>query len=232
VSATSYPLGGATVYASTSTQTLVPSPLVTVYDSSFETEKAPKKLEVILYDKGIQTEVLGSPKSKAAGVQWGADQEDKSEEDKEKELERIREELRKEIEEELRLTLEATKLEPTATKVTSERFPLRVLSDEELEAVVDSQEFKEFVDQSSKIIDRALDEQYDLLVDYAHGSGNLDDDDDIYGKGRTRRGRRVKQVSQFWHERWSKKRMISDIAFSPKVCSSTHTIRILIYIVS
>jgi dynein intermediate chain len=212
---TSNPTITATIYASTSTQTLAGSPTVTVSDTTPQSLPEPKKPEVILYDKGVQTEAWESPKqSRGTGVQWADQEVEEDDEAKEKELERIRDDLRKEIEEELRATLDTTKLEPTNGQ--AERFPLRTISDEELKAVVGSQDFREFVDQSSKIIDRALDEQYDLLIDYAQGSENVDDDDDAYGKGR-RRGRRVKQVSQFWHDRWSKKRMISDISFSPKV---------------
>jgi dynein intermediate chain len=116
----------------------------------------------------------------------------------------------------VRSTLQSTQLDSAAEE--QERFPLRTLTNDELDAVISSQDFKEFVDQSAKVIDRALDEQYDLLVDYAQGKEDLEDEDDPYGKGRTRRGRRVKQISQYWDERWSKKRMISDIGFSPKVC--------------
>jgi dynein intermediate chain, cytosolic len=206
-----------TIYASTSTQTLTASPIITVYDPPFQAEPPSKKPEVIVYDKGIQTEPEESPRSKGTSVQW-TDEAKPQEEDKEKELERIREELRKEVEEELRATLDATKTELADAKHGPERFPLRTLNDEELEAVVSSQDFKVFVDQSSKIIDRALDEQYDLLADYAQRSVDFEDEDDALGKGRSRRGRRVKQVNQFWHERWSKNRMISDIAYSPKVC--------------
>lgn len=72
----------------------------------------------------------------------------------------------------------------------------------------------DFVERSSKVIERALDQEYDILADYAlSGQTGIEDDDDEYrGKGR----RRVKEIAQFYDERWSKKRMISDINFSPK----------------
>ena len=81
-----------------------------------------------------------------------------------------------------------------------------------------SGDFVEFVERSSKVIERALDQEYDILADYALGGVNgLDDDDDGFGATRGGKGRRIKEVAQFWDERWSKKRMISDISFSPKV---------------
>jgi dynein intermediate chain len=186
--------------------------------------------EVITYSTGVQTTEHWEPQrtNRDAGLgddDWDdeADGEADGDEDsrkrkKEGKLEKIRDQLRKEVEEELKATLDSTNLGSQDPK-TEERFPLRTLSNDELEAVLSSNDFKEFVDQSSKVIDRALDEQYDLLIDYAQGTDNLDEDDEGYGKGR--RGRRVKQVAQYWDERWSKKRMISDIDFSPKVYAPT-----------
>lgn len=73
----------------------------------------------------------------------------------------------------------------------------------------------EFVERSSKVIERALDQEYDILADYALQGGAGMDDDDVYGTTGGK-GRRVKQIAQFYDERWSKKRMISAIDFSPK----------------
>jgi len=44
----------------------------------------------------------------------------------------------------------------------------------------------------------------------------VEDDDDEYGNTRGKGRRRVKEVAQFYDGRWSKKRMISAINFSPK----------------
>jgi dynein intermediate chain len=101
------------------------------------------------------------------------------------------------------------------------RYPLRALTDDELNAVTSSNEFLDFVERSTKVIERALDEEYDILADYALGGiGAEEDDDDDYGTARGKKRRSIKEVAQFWDERWSKKRMISDISFSPKVCSA------------
>jgi dynein intermediate chain len=202
---------GPTAYASASTQTLSIAPLRTVYESdSIHSEPGPKQPEVVSYERGTQTDGdWEPPRDQATNV-------DDLDEDREYELERIRADIRAEVEEELRATLDA-KVPETDQKAQEERYPMRNLTKEEQEAVLHSPDFLDFIEQSTKVMERALDEQYDILVDYTQGSGNLDDEDETYGKGRARRGRRVKQIAQFWDEKWSKRRMISDIDYSPKV---------------
>lgn len=76
----------------------------------------------------------------------------------------------------------------------------------------------DFMERSTKVIERALDDHYDLLADYAQkGDQDIDEEDEDEGPARGKKGRRVKEVAQFYEERWSKKRMISDLGFSPKV---------------
>jgi dynein intermediate chain len=211
VSPTANPTGP-TVYSSTSTQTLSVAPLRTVYESdSIHSGPGPKQPESVSYERGTQTDGGWEPKDQ------GTNADDSSEEDREYELERIRADIRREVEEELRATLNTKSADAGREPQEEERYPMRNLTKEEQEAVLQSPDFIDFIEQSTKVMERALDEEYDILVDYTQGSGSLDDEDDAYGKGRTRRGRRVKQIQQFWDEKWSKRRMISDIAFSPKV---------------
>lgn len=209
--------GPSTTYTTSSTQTLSVSPPVTAYEQRSEPSlDAPPKQEVITYDQGVQTEDRD---------QKGPEENDTQSLERSEEL---RNQLRQEIEEELKAIAQ-----PRETNIAvrpaqeEERFPARQLSDEELEAVTASKEFLDFLDQSTKVIERALDEDYDLLTDYAHGKANLDDDDESYG-GRGKRGRRVKESHQFWDERLSKKRMISDIDFSPYVSVNSIIWRFLI----
>ena len=130
--------------------------------------------------------------------------------------EELRQKLRKEIEEELKAAKD-TSLDGRILSAPS-KFPARGLTNEELNAVTSSDDFLEFVERSSKVIEKALDEDYDVLADYAlDGLDEVDDDEDEgYGSSRGKRGRRIRQIAQFWDERWSKKRMISDMSFSPK----------------
>jgi len=111
--------------------------------------------------------------------------------------------------------------QPSVAELESERsqkkktFPTRNLTTEELNAVTSSNDFIDFIDRSSKVIERALDEDYDVLADYRLGLDSIDDNDDEYDL-RSKKGRRVRQLVQFYDEKWSKKRMITDVGFSPK----------------
>ena len=133
----------------------------------------------------------------------------------------LRTNLRKEIEEELKALKD-----PTPAVLSDEaasRFPARALTAEEMNAVTSSGEFLDFIDRSSKVIERALDQEYDILADYAlDGVEELEDDDadEAYRNSSGRKGTRIKSIGQFYDERWCKKRMISDINFSPKVQAS------------
>ena len=127
----------------------------------------------------------------------------------------IRQRLRKEVEEELA----ALSLENQHVKSEGkENFPARPLTHDELNAVTASDDFLDFVERSTKVIERALDEEYDVLADYAlRGMDGLDDEDGEDGTTRTKKGRRIRETHQFQDERWTKGRMISDLDFSVKV---------------
>lgn len=127
------------------------------------------------------------------------------ERDKEEEL---RQKLRKEIEEELKAAKELVDDGPikSSLQFAPTRFPVRSLTEEELNAIESSDEFIDFWDRSCKVIERVLDQEYDVLADYSRGNGHVEADDE----------ENIKEVAQFYDERWSKKRMISDINFSPK----------------
>ena len=200
--------------AATDAQPLSLAELQTVYEIPVEA-----KPEIITYSKGVQTtepwqpdqsQIDGEFVNEADGLSSSPSRRRRKLSQRERELEEeeIRQRLRQEIEEELR----ALKMdEPEETE--KERFPIRALAPEELNAVTSSNDFLDFVERSSKVIERALDEEYDLLADYALQARDLEEDDEYVG----RRGRRVKEVAQFdLQDVMGKKRMISDIDFSPK----------------
>ncbi|KAF2225443.1 WD40-repeat-containing domain protein [Elsinoe ampelina] len=176
----------------------------TVYDSPAEVRK-----EVITYSKGVQTDDL--PESPSETDRELADDRARrkvnEEQDKQRE-EEIRKRLRVEVEEEL-------KAARNNEVVTEERYPARQLTSEELNAVTGSDDFLDFVERSSKVIERALGEDYDLLADYTTGIGAGEEDDEG-GTTKGRRGRRIKEVVQFQDEKWTKRRMLSDLDFSSK----------------
>ncbi|KAG0340071.1 hypothetical protein BG004_006569 [Podila humilis] len=116
--------------------------------------------------------------------------------------EKIREELVKE--EQLRLEiLEAERLEAEAA--TPQEAP--ELTDEERKAILQSADFVEFMEHSSKILERAMSEKYDFMKDYTLG---LDDAaEDVNGN-------RVRLVCSFHDDRWSKNRSVTDVGWSSK----------------
>jgi dynein intermediate chain, cytosolic len=178
----------------------------------------PKK-ETVTYSKAVQTDDL--PEYPSVTTNGAQDIDDvpsspsKRLSRKERERdEEIRERIRREIEEELQAAQEEANGTNAAASSSQLRYPLRTLNDDELNAVTASDDFLDFVEKSSKVIERALDEEYDILADYELGGVNAEDeDDDEFGNKR----RGIKEITQFYDERWSKKRTISDLSFSPKV---------------
>lgn len=205
-----------TVY--TQPQVLTTVPLATVY----ECPPSPVK-EIFSYSKGVQTSedlLPAGGRPRAFSLESLPDDAtstpnkrmSRRERDREEELrQKIREELEEEMQAVKKLTGEGEAKDATASATN---FATRNLTNEELNAIVASDEFVDFFDRSIKVIEKALD-QYDVLTDYTLQAQDMDDDDDqgnTGGKGR----RKVKEVRQFYDERWSKKRMVSAIDFSPK----------------
>ncbi|TFK74907.1 WD40 repeat-like protein [Pluteus cervinus] len=84
---------------------------------------------------------------------------------------------------------------------------IRELTEEERSSILAAPEFLDFVEQSSKIVQRALNDGYDYIRDYTV-SGEAGGDDS--------EGKRVKKVCEFFDERYGKNRSITDVDWSPK----------------
>jgi len=187
-------------------QTLSYAPLKTVYEI---VSKAPK-VETVTYSKGIQTSEVWDQ---------GLDREDFEDEDKLSRLGRkrredeLRDQLRKEIEQEHAAMREAQHMRNTQAATTRPRGA-KQLDTEEANVLASSNDFLDFLERSSKVAERALEEDYDVLADY-RVMRSLEGDDQSQGQGRDGRG--IRELVQFYDERWSKKRMITDLDFSPKV---------------
>lgn len=169
---------------SMSTQTdSSPSSLPVYEDSASTAEPAAPKREYITYNKGVQTEGYTDdttiPQTTSDDDLPVRSRKRLSRRDQERD-EEIRLSLRKEIEEELRDTLNREST-ISLSSPSQQRFPLRTLTNTELNAVVASSEFVSFVERSSKVIERALDldDEYDLLADYTRTSTLDDSDDDM-----------------------------------------------------
>ena len=206
---------------SVATQTLSTTEVETTHEIA-----PPAKPEVVTYSVGIQTSEPW-PSSREGEEDGFSDLDDEeaaaqsqkrlSRREKGQE-EELRKNIRREVEEELKAIKDPSAQETTVNGVQA-RFPTRPLTAEELNAVTSSDDFLEFIDRSSKVIERALEEEYDVLADYALDGmeEDSDDEDEGYASSRGRKGRRLKEVAQFFDDRWSKKRMISDLNFSSKV---------------
>lgn len=230
-----------TVSVATQTPDTVPAPLNYEFIPT-----PPPAAEVLSYSKAIQTSDLGSPPRRKQSPSRSQDSDSdhslsfsrsprklkrRSRRERERE-EVLRHNLRREIEEELKAAQK-----PVSDVATAEaKYPARSLTNEELAAVTASDDFLDFVERSSKVIERALDQDYDVLADYSlDGVGAVDsDEDDAYGRAKGKKGRRIRQIAQFYDERWSKKRMISDIDFSSRVYPTKPTVSALLmpYVVS
>lgn len=174
----------------------------------YDTPPSPVR-EVVTYSKEVQTieEWMPSENSVEGSSEIRRPMSKHSDE-------QVREQIRKEIEEELK-TIQHNITKPGDGKAaagvgTTGGFFVRELSQEEKAAITASEDFVEFIERSSKVVERALDLdlEYDILADYGQGMNGQED-----GAA----GGRVKEIGQFYDERWSKKRMISDMNFSQKV---------------
>ncbi|KIX01377.1 uncharacterized protein Z518_09102 [Rhinocladiella mackenziei CBS 650.93] len=204
---------------STSTQTEIAATSLPVYEGAVAHEPAAHKKEYITYSKGVQTEPYTE---EATPTQDHSDDELSlgsrrrlSRRDQERD-EEIRQSLRKEIEEEVRATLNRDSIASMSTN-SQQRFPLRTLTANELNAVVASSEFVSFVERSSKVIERALDmdDNYDLLADYTRASTFDDDDDDTPYPRTSKKSHSLRESLQLFSDRYTRRRIVSDIQFSP-----------------
>ena len=82
------------------------------------------------------------------------------------------------------------------------------MTEEERAIIITAPEFADFVESSTKIIQRALNDNYDYIRDYTLGAESGVDDSE---------GKRVKKVCAFFDERYGKNRSITDVDWSPKV---------------
>ncbi|KAI0629159.1 dynein intermediate chain [Trametes polyzona] len=83
---------------------------------------------------------------------------------------------------------------------------IREMTEEEKLSIFSAPEFLDFVEQSTKIIQRALNDNYDYIRDYTIGTES----------GPEASEGRIKCVCSFYDERHTKNRSITDIDWSPK----------------
>ncbi|KAL4072982.1 WD40-repeat-containing domain protein [Scleroderma yunnanense] len=123
-------------------------------------------------------------------------------------VEDIRQQIQRERELEAERVAREKELEEESIQLDQEiEQEIRELSEEERTSIVTAPEFLDFVEQSSKIVQRALNDGYDYIRDYTVGTEANGDDSE---------GKRVKRVCAFYDERYGKNRSITDVDWSPK----------------
>ncbi|KAL2916533.1 hypothetical protein HK105_203966 [Polyrhizophydium stewartii] len=80
-----------------------------------------------------------------------------------------------------------------------------VLSDQERAAIISSEDFLHFFDRSTKFIERALTEDYDILADYTATVDRVSDGKETSG---------MQHVRTFSHDKLTKNRSVTDIDWS------------------
>ncbi|EJU03473.1 WD40 repeat-like protein [Dacryopinax primogenitus] len=93
---------------------------------------------------------------------------------------------------------------------------IRVLTEEERLGILQDPGFIDFVDQSSKIVQRALQDRYDYTRDYRISTDVAADELE---------GEKVKRVCAFFDDRWTKNRSVTDVDWShkfPELCVAAY----------
>lgn len=183
-------------------QNVIAVPRSNLVDSEAQTDLddiAMKKPEKVYYTKETQTTHSGdsdeeSSDAKTTSISLATERAIRNKVLQEQEQERLKREE------------EALKLQEEQLEREIEQG-LRELSAEELEAIYGATEFVNFVEQSSKIVERALTDNYDYLKDYTL----LEDP-----SAENQEGRQVKCSRTFWDENLCQGRSITDLDWSVK----------------
>lgn len=161
-----------------------------------EPVQAPAK-ERILYNREVQTII-----SIADGPQYNEEEVQK----RIKEAREKDEEERKRLEQEAAAAAALAEEEARKTAEAEADAALEDLPEEEKEAILKEEGFGSFFDSASKVIERALSEKYDYLMDYTvtETTGTEDQRDTI------------KLVTSYAFDTLTRHRSVMDLAWSPK----------------
>ncbi|KZT55832.1 WD40 repeat-like protein [Calocera cornea HHB12733] len=156
----------------------------------------PQKQKVT-YNKEIQTADLDS-------------------EDEQPSEEEIRTRIHREQEAE-RVAAKEREMEEESIRMEQElEEEIRDLTEDERQGILQDPNFIDFVDQSSKIVQRALQDRYDYTRDYRISSELAADELE---------GEKVKRVCAFFDDRWTKNRSVTDVDWShkfPELCVAAY----------
>jgi dynein intermediate chain len=179
-------------------------------DDLYLAPPAPPKPKVV-YDKSIQTSSdlyslpsTSTSKGTTNDAAGGVGREN---------AEEMRARIIGELEEERRKVEEEISEENRRLAVEQESLLAKGLSAPEIDSLLASPPFMDFLSTSSKIVQRALSDSYDYLKDYTATSEGLDSKED---------GARVRLLGSWYDEKWGKGRSVTGVDWSPKVSPITY----------
>lgn len=135
---------------------------------STQTPVIPAKPPPVTYDKGIQT----IPIPEESQTSKTGDLENEDEEIQAKSAVATEAEIRARILKEIEMQKEIDRLEEEERLREEEIARNRELDRADLQNLYASDEFQSFLDHSTKVVERALNDQYDYLRDYTIGDGD------------------------------------------------------------
>ncbi|CED84700.1 Cytoplasmic dynein intermediate chain [Phaffia rhodozyma] len=176
--------------------------LVDVQKELYELPSKPK----LTYTKSVQTSSFATSTSDEEGSSEGIISQGASGSGRET-AEEMRSRIIKELEEEKRKLDQEIAEEKAEMARVEELERVRDLTEDQRNQIYLAPEFLEFVENSSKIVQRALSDGYDYIKDYTSGgAGDIDDEE----------GKNIKLICTFTDDRWTKGRSVTDIDWSPK----------------
>eukprot|EP00048_Salpingoeca_helianthica_P015098 m.225045 g.225045 ORF g.225045 m.225045 type:complete len:597 (-) comp16604_c0_seq1:186-1976(-) len=153
--------------------------------------------EVVSYAKSIQTDPLPELAREAAAAK-GPDAEEEEAEKKRQEAEKKRQEEEKKRRDEERAL---------RAKEQQEEEKPTIMPIEKANDILNSPEFLQFFDRSTKLVERTLNEKYDVAIDYA--ATDNEEDEGLTSES-------VRQSAEFYHTHWSANRAVTALDWSPK----------------
>lgn len=185
---------------------------------SFSTSTSPDLLPtrtIVTYDKSIQTTPSLFPPSPSTGTSTSTDDPNSIAGGVGREnSDEMRARIIAELEEE-RIKLDAEiEVEKRSAQIENEALIKAGLSAPLLSSVLSSPPFLDFLESSSKIVQRALGDSYDYLRDYSIGTAEE-------GEAETN-GAKVRLLGAWYDETWGKGRSVTGVDWSPKVGRLAH----------
>ncbi|WRT70069.1 uncharacterized protein IL334_007063 [Kwoniella shivajii] len=171
-----------------------------------------KTVKPVTYSKAIQTSVTISTSTSDLESDAGSEDErgiirrrrrrDDGESGRETE-----DDMRTRILEELEEERKSLENELKELKEKGEEQKVNNLSDEQRQAIFAAPDFSAFIEESTKIVQRALSDGYDYIKDYTIGIDGAFDESE---------GQKIKLFCAFSDERWTNGRSVTDLDWSPK----------------